>query len=180
MVQHRVRAAALGAMVALTLAVATPAGAGGTGHGHDHGQVTRSSGTMSDLSPGTTDPTDGARARATAVSGHHGTKFVLKVRGLDRAAKGMMLGAHVHVGPCVVGDGAVAGPHYNSSGGATVDASTEVWLDITVGRHGTARATAKVPFVIPSGGARSIVIHAMPTAPSGAAGARLACLPFEM
>jgi Cu-Zn family superoxide dismutase len=52
-----------------------------------------------------------------------------------------------------------------------------VWLDFRVFGNGHAFALADVPFVIPSGGAMSIVIHAMPTDPMGVAGARLACLP---
>lgn len=93
----------------------------------------------------------------------------------------MTYGAHLHVGPCVAGDGAAAGPHSNQSvvDGVVpqvVDATTEVWLDFTVRPNGSARSVAVVPFV-PTSGTRSIVIHAMPTDPAGAAGARLACLP---
>ena len=104
---------------------------------------------------------------------------MLALRRMDRTAVGTRYGAHVHVGPCVAGDGAAAGPHYNSTGGTTIDPSTEVWLDFTVRSNGTAVAVSAVPFVIPSGGAQSIVIHALATMPNGTAGARLACLPLE-
>jgi Cu/Zn superoxide dismutase len=102
------------------------------------------------------------------------------VQGLDHDAVGEVLGAHVHVGACVEGDGGAAGPHYNSTGGTSISDTTEVWLDFTVAKNGTARASAAVPFVIPSGGAGAVVIHADHTAPqTGAAGARWACLPVE-
>lgn len=94
-------------------------------------------------------------------------------------SRGRGTGAHVHAGPCVAGDGAAAGPHYNSTGGAVVGPSTEVWLDFTVRPDGTALAVALVPFVVPPG-ARSIVIHAMARMPNGMAGARLACLPLQL
>lgn len=68
---------------------------------------------------------------------------------------------------------------YNSTGGAVVGPSTEVWLDFTVRPDGTALAVALVPFVVPPG-ARSIVIHAMARMPNGMAGARLACLPLQL
>jgi hypothetical protein len=57
-----------------------------------------------------------------------------------------------------------------------VSPETEVWLDLTLDRHGRGRSVAVVPFV-PEPGTRSVVLHAMPTDPSGAAGPRLACLP---
>jgi hypothetical protein len=101
----------------------------------------------------------------------------LIVRGLDRNAAGMAFGAHVHIGPCVEGDGAAAGPHYNSGGPPSPD--TEVWLDFTVTNGGSGIGRTVVPFLIPPGGAASVVIHAMPTDPTGAAGARQACLPVE-
>jgi Cu/Zn superoxide dismutase len=165
--------AVLAAGIALSATI--PAGA-------DPGAVTvvSGAGALSDLSTLTADATDGAWAGAFAVSrSGTGTIVVLAVRGLDRTSAGTRFGAHVHVGPCVAGNGAAAGPHYNSTGGTTIDPSTEVWLDFTVRSNGTAVAVSGVPFVIPTGGARSIVIHAMATMPNGTAGARLACLPLE-
>ena len=109
------------------------------------------------------------------------TTAVLTVRGIDRAQAGRVYGAHLHVGPCVAGDGAAAGSHYNHdvvSGHVPVrvDPTTEVWLDLTVTRGGTARSVARVPFV-PTAGQRSVVIHQLPTDAAGVAGPRLACLP---
>ncbi len=178
MVGHRMRWAvsAAASVAVLSLLAAAPAGA----HGSPKAKAVRSSGALTDLSVATADATDGARASAFAVTRHgHHTRVVLRLRGLDRASAGTTYGAHVHVGSCVAGDGAAAGPHYNSTGGTTVDPTTEVWLDVTVRANGTARSSATVPFVIPHGGAKSIVIHAMPTMPNGSAGARLACLPME-
>jgi Cu/Zn superoxide dismutase len=107
---------------------------------------------------------------------------VFQVEGIDPSAAGSTYGAHLHVGSCVTGDGAAAGPHYNSeaqAGDATPEISprTEVWLDFTVNSAGHASATAVVPFT-PTAGTRSIVVHAMETDHgTGGAGARLACLP---
>lgn len=136
------------------------------------------SGPLSDLQPSLHNPTDGARGWAKAVSHHGTTGVVLVVHGLDPASAGVRLGAHVHVGPCVAGNGGAAGPHYNAGGG--VNEHTEVWLDLDIRPSGVAQSHTIVPFAIPEGGARSIVIHELATNPTtGAAGPRLACLPFE-
>lgn len=133
-------------------------------------------GALRDLQPGTANATDGATATFWAVQGGGESTHVLIVRGLNPASAGTTFGAHVHVGPCVAGNGAAAGPHYNSDGGpATTE--NEVWLDFTVRAGGYAVARTTVPFVIEPGDAQSVVIHALPTAPGGAAGARQACLP---
>ncbi len=141
-------------------------------------------GPLRDLSAATADPTDGARAVVQSLATSAGTTFRLSLRGLDPAFVGVEYGAHVHVGPCVAGDGAAAGPHYNSTGlpgteGRVVSDQTEVWLDFVIDGKGRAWSKAKVPFVIPKGGAGSVVIHATPTASDGTAGARLACLPVK-
>jgi hypothetical protein len=120
------------------------------------------------------DPTDGATAIATGARQGDQTVVVLNIKGIDPAAAGRTFGAHVHVGVCVAGDGAAALGHYNHGGG--VSEETEVWLDFTVTSGGTGHATAVVPFAIPEGGAAAIVIHENPTDPSGAAGARIACI----
>lgn len=135
------------------------------------------SGELSDLQVGTANATDGATARVWAIS--NGTKTTVWVvfEDLDPAAAGTRFGAHIHVGPCVEGIGSAAGPHYNAGGPPSP--STEVWLDFTVRAGGFGSATTTVPFVIPPGGAQSLVVHVAPTAPSGAAGARQACLPVE-
>jgi Cu/Zn superoxide dismutase len=108
----------------------------------------------------------------------HGTLFHLRVKGIDPAAAGHVYGAHLHVGPCVAGDGAAAGPHYNASTTTppVVSDQTEVWLDFTATADGTGAADTTVPF-LPTPGTRSVVIHAESTAPNGTAGPRLVCLP---
>jgi Cu/Zn superoxide dismutase len=159
----------LAGAAAFVLASAVPAAAASV-------RVVQSSGPLSDLSIATVDGTDGARASALAVVGESQTVVVLNLRGLTDG--GAIHGAHVHTGACVAGEGATAGPHYNAGGG--ISASTEVWLDFEVRDSGNGHAVAIVPFGIAAGAARSIVIHAAPTDPAtGAAGARLACLPLE-
>ena len=106
----------------------------------------------------------------------------LKVEDLNRAAAGTHLGAHVHVGPCVAGNGGAALAHYNASTATppVISDQTEVWLDFEISRKGKGRAEAVVPFVIPPGGAMSVVIHALQTNPDdGLAGPRWACLPVQ-
>ena len=142
----------------------------------------RGAGPLRDLQVATSQPTDGATAQVVATESDGRTTVTLKVQALDQAAAGMMLGAHIHAGSCVAGDGAAAGPHYNAGG--TASPLTEVWLDFTIDANGTARSETTVPFVIPQGGAAALVIHAMATSPGptpapGTAGARLACLPIQ-
>jgi Cu/Zn superoxide dismutase len=148
---------------------ATPAGAATT--------FVEAGGALRDLAPSAANATDGASASLWAFAAGGRTTFVLVVRGLDPAAAGTTFGAHIHVGPCVVGNGAAAGPHYNTGGPPSPD--TEVWLDFTVraGGYGFSRAT--VPFTIEPGAAQSMVIHLLPTDEAGAAGGRQACLPVD-
>lgn len=136
-------------------------------------------GDLRDLDTVNAGPFDGARAKLTLRTGS-GTKAVLVVRGIDRAVAGRTFGAHLHIGPCVEGNGAAALGHYNHSTSTppTVDAQTEIWLDFTVDRLGRARSTTAVDWA-PLAGTRSVVVHANPTAPDGTAGPRLACLPVE-
>ena len=136
----------------------------------------QASGALRDLQTGTTNATDGATATFYAVQAGGESTHVLFVRGLDPNAAGTTFGAHVHIGPCVAGNGAAALGHYKADDGPATS-ENEGWLDFTVlpGGYGIARTT--VPFTIDSGDAQSVVIHALPTAPGGAAGARQACLP---
>ena len=157
----------LAMMTTMVVVSALPALAGG---GIFH------SGELEDLAPDEA-PTDRGWAVASATVTGDRTVVVFNVKGLDRSAAGLMFGAHVQTGPCIAGDGAAAGGHYNAGGEASPE--TEVWLDFRVTRGGTGHATAVVPFAIAPGTAHSIVIHALPTDPSGAAGARLACIPLE-
>ncbi len=157
-----------------------PASADGLGSGNARGasrgpRLPRARSSTS--SPGTADPLDGARASLVFVQHGGSSTFVLAVSGVGAAGIGHTYGAHLHTGPCVAGDGAAAGPHYNQS---TVDGivppvvndRTEVWLDVTIGADGTAVAVATVPFV-PTPGNRAVVVHAAGTDDHGTAGARL-------
>ncbi len=174
------RRTALVVAAASGLAIVLPVSADGAGRTHE-GQAARHALTfqspLSDLQPATPGPVDGARAMLTITSGRSRTVVVLSVRGIDRAASGATFGAHLHSGPCVPGDGAAAGPHYNSSSPPVVDGAHEVWLDFRVTSHGDGYAKTVLPFT-PVHGARSVVIHEMATNhDTGAAGARLACFP---
>jgi Cu/Zn superoxide dismutase len=134
------------------------------------------SGPLSDLAPNTDNATDGASARVYSVAVGDSTYVILLLSGLDPEAEGTTYGAHVHVGPCVAGNGAAALGHYNSDGGFPTT-ENEVWLDFTVLPGGYGYAIATVPFQIEEGDAQSVVIHALPTAEGGGAGGRIACLP---
>lgn len=168
--------AALAATVATAGAAAVVPAQAGQGGGEDGTTLVFQS-PLSDLQTATTEPFEGAAAtlRLTMEGGH--STFVLKVAGIDQSAAGTHYGAHLHSGPCTPGDGAAAGPHYNSASPPVIDEEHEVWLDFEVTGRGSARAVAEVPFE-PVHGARSVVIHAEETDPaSGLAGARLACMP---
>ena len=161
----------VGVAAAVLLATATAAGAGAPSRA-------RGAGELRDLQLATAQPTDHATAQVVATEAGGSTTVTLKVQGLDHGFAGAELGAHVHVGSCVEGAGAAAGPHYNAGGG--ISDQTEVWLDFTIEANGTGSATATVPFVIPAGGAGAVVIHAMETdEATGTAGPRWACLPVQ-
>ncbi len=159
------------AMLAASAIAATPAGADDS-----PGAAVTVHGELRDLEPAVAGPLDGAEATLTMASHDGSTTAVLTVRGIDRSAVDHTFGAHLHVGPCVAGDGAAAGPHFNAGGQPSPD--TEIWLDFTVTGGGTGHAVAQVPFV-PAPGNRAIVIHRDFTAPNGVAGPRLACLPVS-
>lgn len=157
------------------VAHARPARADGHGGG---ARLVSAAGPLVDLRPSVADPTDGVRAAALSVVTRRHTATVLVLSGFPTATAGRTFGAHVHSGPCVPGDGAAAGPHFNTTGQPPTEISprTEVWLDFTVTRRGYGQAVAVVPFAIPRGAAGSIVVHEQPTDDAGAAGPRLACL----
>jgi hypothetical protein len=143
----------------------------------------RGAGELRDVQLETGQPFDHATAQVVATAAAGTTTVSLKVQGIDHAAAGTVFGAHVHVGTCAVGNGAAAGPHYKSDG-ATPSRLNEVWLDFEVRANGTAESVTEVPFVIPEGGAASVMIHALPTSEgpvpgAGSAGARWACLPVQ-
>lgn len=109
------------------------------------------------------------------------TQVWLLVRGLPASDVGKTLGAHVHVNAC--GPNATdSGPHYVNPAGdpGTPLEDREIWLDFEVRPGGFGVASASADWVIAPGGANAVVVHANPTAPTGAAGARLFCttVPF--
>lgn len=134
---------------------------------------------LRDFAPAASGPFDDARAKLTLV-GTDSTQAVFVVHGVDPAVAGRTFGAHLHVGPCVAGNGAAALGHYNHSTATppVVNDQTEIWLDVTINDGGNGQSTARVDWT-PAAGPRSVVIHANPTAADGSAGARLACLPVE-
>ena len=138
-------------------------------------------GTLADFAPSAANATDGASADLWAVQSEGGSTYFLYVSDLDPAYEGTTYGVHIHVGPCVAGNGAAAGPHYNTGG--VPSTQTEVWLDFTILPGGYGYAFAYVPFTIEPGAARSMVIHLEPTQDGGptpgAAGGRQACLPVN-
>jgi len=138
---------------------------------------------LRDLQPASADPLDGARATLLMVNEAGRSQVMMQIHGIERSAAGRTFGAHLHVGPCVAGEPAAAGPHYNADVAAgllpaRVGPTTEVWLDFTVNPAGAATAVAHVPF-IPVPGNHSVVIHRDPTDEHGIAGPRLACLPVS-
>lgn len=166
-------------LIAGSTAVALP----GNAHSGDGDATLAVQSQLRDLHPGFIDPTDGGRSKLEMSIDEDGeAEFTLALKGLDPSASGRRFGAHLHFGPCVAGDGAAALGHYNNDVVAGVtpvrtSPDTEVWLDFTVTKSGSAEVETSVPFA-PRPGIRSIVIHQDATnARTGAAGARLACLP---
>ena len=173
------------AIIGLATASVPSAMAGTPGHGGERdddaervkGRALTFQSPLSDLQPTTAQPLEGARATMRMTLGAKRSAFALTVTGIARSAAGTTFGAHLHSGPCVPGDGVAAGPHYNSVAPPVLDADHEVWLDFRVTSGGRGRAATVVPFV-PVHGARSVVVHELPTDhDTGAAGARLACFP---
>jgi Copper/zinc superoxide dismutase (SODC) len=183
----RLRKTAIAA-VALSALVLT-SGAAYADHGHSNASSSGEGmswayygGAVTDFTTTTPDMFKRARASAAMIGMDGRSFFRLRVTGID--AKDGKYGVHLHQGTCVAGDPVAAGPHYNVTWNSTtkvsdlVSSKTEVWLDLNVDSDGDARSTATVSF-IPEG-TRSIVLHALPTAADGTAGARLACLPFSI
>lgn len=170
-VWRRTAIAAAGAAAVVTVAAIVPAVAGGAMH---------FGGPLRNLAPTVAGPFDHASATLTLVGTGDRSTAVLVVQGIDRSVAGRRFGAHLHSGPCVAGNGAAAGPHYNHSGVTppVVNDQTELWLDFTANGGGNGNAVAHVPWQ-PDSGQHSVVIHALPTAANGTAGPRLACLPVE-
>ena len=145
------------------------------------------SGEVTDYTATTPNLFKGARASAIMIGLDGRSFFRLRVSGIK--ANDGDYGVHLHQGTCDAdnpGPPGGAGPHYNvnwdsvnNKPAGEISNKTEVWLDLDVDSDGDARSTATVDF-IPEG-KRSIVLHAEPTAVgTGSAGARLACLPFNI
>ena len=75
---------------------------------------------LRDFAPAAAGPFDGARAKLTLVT-DDATKAVFVVHGVDPSVAGQTFGAHLHVGPCVAGNGPAALGHYNHSGTTPAD-----------------------------------------------------------
>ncbi|WP_432876557.1 hypothetical protein ACQPYH_26745 [Kribbella sp. CA-245084] len=134
-------------------------------------KVASSNGPLRQLEPD--GPFRGARAVVVMVS--HGARTTVRLHVTGAGHARGTFGAHLHTGPCVAGDGAAAGPHYNIDVIAgrkpvRMDREREIWLDFTVSPSGAGTASTVVPFA-PKPGDRSIVIH-------GTTGTRVACLPL--
>lgn len=124
-----------------------------------------------------------AFANATAAvqvvkTGSGETAVTLHVGGADAPA-GQRFGAHVHQSPCGA-SGLDAGGHYQHAGATGPLEATEVWLDFVVNEAGNGHSSATRPWLLDETSPRSVIIHAMPTAPdTGLAGARLACIDLD-
>lgn len=173
-------AVTLGVAVPVVLLALQPAQAGS---GDENGTVVVID-ELRDLRPDVADALDGATAGLTVVERDGTTSFTLRLQHVQRTASESVFGAHLHTGPCRAGDGPAARGHYNTdveAGDPTPEISrrTEAWLDFRVNAGGSGHAVVTVPFEVEPG-ERSVVVHALPTAADGTAGARLACLPVEV
>jgi Cu-Zn family superoxide dismutase len=161
--------AALGiAAVGIVAGTALPAMANG-------GRTVRAAGPVvayRSVSPNPLAGVHGTVQAVTTASG--GTRVTLHLRGFANDQVARTFGVHVHTGPCA--DGTSAGPHYTHPGPAPTLEEREIWLDFTVNTGGLGHAKASRDWLIEPGAAQSIVIHAEPTAPSGAAGTRQGCI----
>jgi Cu-Zn family superoxide dismutase len=127
----------------------------------------------------------GAQGSVASTGADGSTTVTLDVRGLQ---PGRAYGAHAHTQDCGA-KGVDAGPHFQnepdpvspSVDPAYANPRNEIWLDLTTDGAGAGSASATVPWEF-SGDrrARSVIIHAMPTATdagkAGTAGARAACV----
>jgi Cu-Zn family superoxide dismutase len=120
-----------------------------------------------------------ASARVHVVhTGAGQTHVTLHVTGVESVA-GQRFGAHVHTQRCGP-SGADAGGHYQHAGATGSLEDREIWLDVTVNEAGNAHAVAVRPWSLDESSPRSVIIHALPTAPdTGVAGARLACIDLD-
>jgi Cu-Zn family superoxide dismutase len=133
-----------------------------------------------DYTYGTDNPFAGASAAVHMVAtGAGGSNVTLHVKGVDAIA-GRTFGAHVHVNPCGAA-GTDAGGHYLHEAPAAGEPlePEEIWLDVTIDEDGNGHALAKRPWTVDESTPRSVILHALATAPNGGAGARLACIDLD-
>ena len=161
--------ASLGVAGMAALATMAPAGADGASTVEAEGAVLNYN-----VSP---NPLAGVTAELRSLTTASGRTIVtLHLEGFGEAWEGRTFGAHAHTGPCSLTTS--AGPHYTSAGTAALE-DREIWLDFTVNGDGRASAQANQDWVFTTNGSNSVVIHADPTAPTGAAGTRLGCLAVD-
>ena len=55
----------------------------------------------------------------------------------------------------------------------------EVWLEVTIKKRGNGITHTTRPWSVDQSMPRSVIIHALPTAENGTAGARLACIDLD-
>ncbi len=153
-------------------AVAVPAGVAAAA-----ATSSRSSGP--DQTYGVANPFADAAATVHVVANAAGGSTVtLHVDGVV-ATKNQTFGAHVHTAPCG-SDPLASGGHYQHSTDPAVPLEQrEVWLDVKVNGGGNGQSVAHRPWAVDQSTLRSVVIHAQPTASTGAAGARLACIDLD-
>lgn len=131
-----------------------------------------------DYAYGAENPFADARAAVHVVhTGAGGTHVTLNVWDVDAPA-GQRFGAHVHQSPCGA-SGSAAGGHYQHAGATGSLEAREVWLDVTIDGAGNGRSMATRPWSLDDGAPRSVIVHALPTDGTGAAGARLACIDLD-
>jgi superoxide dismutase, Cu-Zn family len=139
-------------------------------------------GPLRDLQLATTDGVfDSAKARLKIAETADGTKYSIRVRGIEPSADGDLYHSHLHTGPCIEGDGAAAGPHYNSQAAAgqtvtEISSTTEVWFELVPDEDGVATWETSVLFVptdFQTDQEMSVVIHSLGSS------AREACLPLD-
>jgi hypothetical protein len=181
--------AAFGCLVGGALILAGTQAAGGA-----LSNVLKMHGDSVDFVTSSAQPLDAAKAKITITEGSGSTTFAIRVTGIDPTIAGQTLGSHLHIGPCVEGDGAKAGLHYNHDRAlgkfpVRISPETEVWFDLVPDEEGMAYDSTTVPFVPIDAdpdpalepGVMSVVVHVLPTNPlDGTAGARQACFPVEV
>jgi hypothetical protein len=138
-------------------------------------------GPLRDLQPVTDGPFDSAKAILKVWETSDGTTYSIRIKGIDSDAAGDLFHSHLHIGPCIEGQGQAAGGHYNTQAAAgfpvtDVSTNTEVWFELTPNEDGVAVWQTSVSFVpvdFHADQIMSVVIHSLGSS------AREACLPLD-